>query len=165
MPRGSHTGGDWHTVSDAIWKPHATVAALCENQGRFLLVQEQVNGDIVFNQPAGHLEQGESLIEAVIRETREETQYEFTPTGLLGIYRFMPDDAEDLTYLRFLFCGRVGKQLNGQLDDGIIAAEWMSYEQIKSCQARHRSPMVMQCIDDYLDKTPCSLDLLSPHFN
>ena len=78
-----------------IWKPHATVAAICQKEGRFLLVKESILGQEVFNQPAGHLDPGESLEQAVIRETLEETSYEFTPTGLCGIYRYLPDSGPD----------------------------------------------------------------------
>ena len=152
-------------MSDSIWKPHTTVAAMCEREGKFLLVKEKIAGKIVFNQPAGHLEVHESLLDAVIRETREETLYEFTPSGLLGIYRSIPDDSPDITYIRFLFCGTVGQHRHdGQLDDGIISADWMSYDEVAASREQHRSPLVLQCIDDYLDKKPYSLKVLSPEF-
>ena len=148
-------------MPDSIWKPHTTVAAIAERDGKFLLVKEKVNGGILFNQPAGHLDPGESLIDAVIRETLEETQYEFTPEKLQGIYRLVVNEDFDTTYIRFLFRGKIGSNLNGKLDDGIISAEWMSYDEIESCREHHRSPLVMQCIDDYLNNEPYPLDILS----
>ena len=151
-------------MADTIWKPHTTVAAITERDGKFLLVKEKVNGRIVFNQPAGHLDPGESLTEAVIRETIEETQYEFTPTGLQGIYRLVPDLNSDLTYIRFLFRGITGNNLRGNLDEGIISAEWMSYDEIQSCREHHRSPLVLQCIEDYLHKQPYPLDIINHMF-
>ena len=164
MPRDSRTGGEVDGMAEAIWKPHTTVAALCERDGKFLLVREKVENDIVYNQPAGHLDPGESLIEAVIRETLEETRYRFTPRSLLGVYRFQPDEAAQKTYIRFLFRGDVGEQLEGELDQGIIAAEWLSYEQILSCQTQHRSPMVMQGIKDYLNGPGYPLDVMNQEF-
>jgi ADP-ribose pyrophosphatase YjhB (NUDIX family) len=151
-------------MSEAVWKPHTTVAALCERDGKFLLVKEKVGNKIVFNQPAGHLEPNESLLEAVARETLEETQYEFTPTGLLGIYRSIPEDTPEITYLRFLFVGKAGRCFDGQLDDGIISAHWMSYDEIVTCREQHRSPLVLHCVDDYLHKNPVSLEILIPDF-
>jgi len=151
-------------VADLIWKPHTTVAAMVERDGKFLLVKEMVKGEIVFNQPAGHLNPGESLIEAVVRETLEETQYEFTPTGLQGIYRLVPDKNSNTTYIRYLFRGNIGKNFNGRLDDGIISAEWMGYEEIQSCREQHRSPLVLQCIEDYLHKQPYPLDIIDHMF-
>jgi 8-oxo-dGTP pyrophosphatase MutT (NUDIX family) len=151
-------------VTDDVWKPHTTVAAMAERDGNFLLVKELVNGVCVYNQPAGHLEPGESLLEAVVRETLEETQFEFTPTGLQGIYRFVPESFSDTSYIRLLFRGTVGENLNGVLDKGIISAEWMSYEEIKACADQHRSPLVLQCVEDYLYEPPCPLDLISRKF-
>ncbi len=148
-------------MADSIWKPHVTVAAVIERQGKFLLVRERVNNRIVLNQPAGHLEAGESLIDAVVRETMEETQYGFTPTGLIGIYRSIPEESPEITYLRFLFCGNIGEHFDGELDRGIIAAEWLSQDEIKSSLTQHRSPLVMQCIDDYLNKPPYSIGVFS----
>jgi ADP-ribose pyrophosphatase YjhB (NUDIX family) len=151
-------------MPETVWKPHTTVAAMCERDAKFLLVKEKVGNKIVFNQPAGHLEPNESLINAVVRETLEETQYEFTPTGLLGIYRSIPEDAPEITYLRYLFIGQVGRRLDGRLDNGIISAHWMSYDEIVACRAQHRSPLVLHCVDDYLHKEPVSLEILPPEF-
>ncbi len=151
-------------MTDPDWKPHTTVAAIAERNGKFLLVKEKVKGEIVFNQPAGHLNPGESLVEAVIRETLEETQYDFTPTGLQGIYRLVPEQNSNSTYIRYSFRGKTGTNHNGRLDDGIISAEWMSYDEIQSCREYHRSPLVMQSIDDYLHRQPCPLDIFIPKF-
>ena len=151
-------------MTDSIWKPHTTVAAIAERDNKFLLVREKVNGEIVFNQPAGHLNPGESLIDAVIRETLEETRYQFTPEKLQGIYRLVINDNPESTYIRFLFRGKIGGNPGGKLDQGIISVEWMSYEEIQSCREQHRSPLVIQCIDDYLNNEPFSLDILSQNF-
>lgn len=149
----------------SVWKPHTTVAAMCCHEGRFLLVKEKVAGKNVFNQPAGHLEANESLLDAVIRETLEETQYDFTPSGLLGIYRSIPQVSPDITYIRFLFCGTVGpKPYDVPLDEGIISAEWMSYDEVIATKEQHRSPLVLQCIEDYLYKSPFSLEVISSEF-
>jgi 8-oxo-dGTP pyrophosphatase MutT (NUDIX family) len=151
-------------VVEAVWKPHATVASICELDGRYLLVREEVDGCIVYNQPAGHLEPGESLIDAVIRETLEETRYPFKPLALQGVYRFQPRVGSDTTYLRFGFRGEVGARLAGELDQGIIAAEWLSYDEVVASRAQHRSPMVLQCIDDYRDGPGYPLDVISRAF-
>ncbi len=151
-------------MTESIWKPHTTVAAMVEQNGKFLLVKEMAKGEVVYNQPAGHLEPGESILDAVVRETLEETQYEFTPNALQGIYRFVPDSSRDSSYIRFLFRGTVGDTYNGALDEGIISVEWMSYEEIRACRQQHRSPLVLQCVEDYLYKSPCPLDLISQEF-
>jgi len=151
-------------MAETVWKPRTTVAAICERGGKFLLVRESVNGDIVYNQPAGHLDPDETLLQAVVRETLEETRYRFKPTALQGIYRFKPDPVADKTYIRFLFRGEVGERLDGPLDDGIIAAEWLSHEQVCACRPQHRSPMVLQCIDDFLEGPGYPLDVISQDF-
>ncbi len=151
-------------MDEVIWKPHATVAALCERDGKFLLVRENVHDRIVLNQPAGHLDPGETLLEAVIRETLEETRYEFVPQALQGVYRFQPDESSTQTYLRFLFRGEVGDLLEGDLDQGIVAAEWLTYEQVLSCREQHRCPMVLQCIEDFRLGPGYPLDVISQEF-
>lgn len=151
-------------VSEVSWKPHATVASICEHDGRYLLVREEIDGQIVYNQPAGHLEPGESLIDAVVRETLEETRYPFTPVALQGIYRFQPHSSSDMTYLRFGFRGEAGERLAGDLDTGIIAAEWLNYDEVLACRAQHRSPMVLECIDDYRQGPGYPLDVISRAF-
>ena len=151
-------------MAENIWKPHTTVAALCERDGRFLLVKERVDSNIVYNQPAGHLDPGETLLQAVVRETLEETRYRFRPTALQGIYRYRPDEHADMTFIRFLFRGEVDAQVEGQLDDGIIAAEWLSYEEVLDSRAQHRSPMVLQCIEDFSKGPGYPLDIISRDF-
>ena len=144
-----------------IWKPHVTVAAVIERAGCFLLVEEQTNEGVRFNQPAGHLEAGEALCAAVVRETLEETGHDFIPEALVGVYQWRKADS-DLAYLRFAFTGRVaGHDAQRALDEGIIAAHWLKLEEIRARQAEHRSPMVMRCIDDYLAGRRCSLELLT----
>jgi 8-oxo-dGTP pyrophosphatase MutT (NUDIX family) len=133
-----------------IWKPNVTVAAVIERDARFLLVEEDTDHGRLFNQPAGHLEPGESLVEAVARETLEETAYSFRPTALLGVYQYRYD-AGDVTYLRFAFTGDItGHASDRTLDAGIVRAVWLSHEEIRREAGRHRSPLVMRCIDDYL---------------
>lgn len=144
-----------------IWKPHATVAAVIEQDGRYLVVEEKSDGLIVFNQPAGHLEPDESLIEAVIRETREETAWCFHPEAITGIYRWKQPNTER-TFLRVSFCGHVDDLDSEQtLDDGIIRAVWMSREQLIENQQQLRSPLVLRCIDDYLANNRYPLELLT----
>jgi 8-oxo-dGTP pyrophosphatase MutT (NUDIX family) len=133
-----------------IWKPHVTVAALVERDGRFLLVEEETAEGVRFNQPAGHLEDGESLVAACIREVLEETAYEFTPTELVGIYQW-PRPQGDLTYLRFAFAGKVGASDTARrLDNGILRAVWLTLAEIEACREKHRSPLVLQCVQDFL---------------
>ena len=131
-----------------IWKPNVTVAAVVARDGKFLLVEEETDEGLAFNQPAGHLERGESLVDAVIRETREETAYDFQPTHLVGIYHWQ-HPSKDLTYLRFAFAGELrGYDPDRRLDTGIIAARWLSFDEVVAVQERHRSPLVRRCIDD-----------------
>jgi 8-oxo-dGTP pyrophosphatase MutT (NUDIX family) len=132
------------------WNPEVTVAAVVERDGRFLVVEERVSGRLVLNQPAGHLEDRETLIEAAIRETREETAWRFTPDALIGTYLWRNPE-NDRTFLRFAFCGTVDDHAAGQaLDEGIVRAVWMSHEQLLAQPGRLRSPLVLRCIDDYL---------------
>ncbi len=133
------------------WMPHATVAAIVEDNGKFLLVEETTDRGNRFNQPAGHLEDNESLIEAVIRETLEETAYTFKPEALLGIYHWKHEH-NNTTYLRFAYIGSViNRQPNLALDEGIICAVWMTIDEIRSNAALMRSPQVLTCIEDYLN--------------
>jgi 8-oxo-dGTP pyrophosphatase MutT (NUDIX family) len=138
----------------ARWKPAVTVAAFIEQDGRFLLVEEQTPEGLRLNNPAGHLDPGESLIEATVREVLEETACVFTPTALLGIYmsRFIRSQRnEDVTYLRFSFCGTVGAPEPGRaLDHGIVRTVWMTPAEIRAAADRHRSPALQHGIDQYL---------------
>ncbi len=151
-------------MTEAIWKPHTTVASICERDGKFLLVKENADGRVVYNQPAGHLDPGETLVNAVIRETLEETRYPFEPRALQGVYRYSPIPSEQRAYIRFLFRGEVGKRIDGELDAGIIAAEWLSYDEVLACREQHRSPMVLQGIVDFLEGHGYPLGVISREF-
>jgi 8-oxo-dGTP pyrophosphatase MutT (NUDIX family) len=141
------------------WKPHVTVAAVVENDGRFLMVEEEVEGRVVYNQPAGHLEQGESLIEAVVREAREETGWHIRPTAVVGVHQWTSPSAR--TFLRVCFAGSaLGHDATRTLDAGIRAALWLTRAEIIARSGALRSPMVRQCIDDYLAGKRYPLDLL-----
>ena len=149
-----------------FWKPSVTVAAIIEREGRFLLVEEETSDGIRFNQPAGHLDQGDTLIDAVGREALEETAFDFTPQSLVGIYmsRYVSSrTGEEVTYLRFAFAGLLGIRHDRPLDEGILRAVWMTREELLACQEKHRSPLVMQCIDDYLLGKRSPLSLLFTH--
>lgn len=132
------------------WNPEVTVAAIVERDKRFLMVEERIAGRLVLNQPAGHLEDGESLIDAVIRETREETAWRLEPRALVGIYLWRnPQDGR--SFLRFAFCGTVDDHQPAQpLDTGIVRAVWLSHEQLRAQESRLRSPLVLRCLEDYL---------------
>jgi ADP-ribose pyrophosphatase YjhB (NUDIX family) len=145
-----------------VWKPNVTVAAVIEKDGKFLLVEEdQGLSETVFNQPAGHLDEGESLIHAAIRETLEETAYDFTPSAIIGIYRWI-EPKSATTYLRVCFTGEVTvHDPNLELDDGIIAARWLTLDEINALTPRLRSPLVRRCIDDYLAGRRYPLALLA----
>lgn len=141
------------------WKPHVTVAAVVEQDGCFLLVEEQTTDGILYNQPAGHLEEGESLLDAVIRETLEESARHFTPTALVGIYQYRKPGSP-VTYLRFAFTGKISAPENRPLDTGILRALWMPATEIRACTGRHRSPLLMQCVEDYIAGRRYPLQLL-----
>ena len=143
-----------------VWKPNVTVAAIVEQAGRFLFVEEQADDRLVLNQPAGHLEPGESLETAVVRETLEETAHYFRPAGLVGVYRW-PHPSRDITYLRFAFYGTADGPAPGRvLDAGIIQALWLTPEELEAQAHRHRSPQVRLCVHDYLRGQRFPLDLL-----
>ena len=144
-----------------IWKPHVTVAAIIEHEGNFLLVEEHTSQGLLFNQPAGHLEPDESLIEGVVREALEESARDFEPQFLIGIYRWH-SQASETTYLRFAFGGRVTRHYPERLlDEGIVHAVWMSPEDIRATQARHRSPLILRCVEDYLAGKRYPLEILT----
>lgn len=143
-----------------VWKPNVTVAALIERDGKFLLVEEETEDGLRFNQPAGHLDEGESLVVACAREALEETAWGFTPTVLVGIYLW-PRPQGDITYLRFAFAGELGEHHEGrELDAGIRRAVWMTPDEIGAVEPRHRSPLVRQCVRDYLAGRRYPLELL-----
>ncbi|MDA0237743.1 MAG: NUDIX hydrolase [Proteobacteria bacterium] len=134
-----------------VWKPNVTVAAIAERNGRFLLVEENTSEGVKLNQPAGHLEAGETLIEAIKREVLEETAFSFEPKFTTGI-RLWKKTPNDLTYLRISFSGDVGEFFPQRtLDIGIIRPVWLTLEEIKDAADKLRSPLVLSCITDYLD--------------
>lgn len=144
-----------------IWKPHVTVAALIESEGRFLMVQELISGRSVYNQPAGHLEDGETLIDAVIRETREETAWEFEPESLVGIYQWRHPEKQK-TFIRTTFSGKgLQHDPGSELDACIEQTLWLTVNEIRNQHDRLRSPMVLQSIEDYLAGCRYPLTLLS----
>lgn len=146
-----------------IWKPNVTVAAVVEQDGRFLVVEEETDDGLRFNQPAGHLEEGESLVSAAAREALEETAHHFRPEFLVGIYQWRKPDS-DLTYLRFAFGGSLtGFDAARQLDTGIVRAVWLSLEELQANRARHRSPLILQCCEDYLAGRRYPLELIRHH--
>jgi 8-oxo-dGTP pyrophosphatase MutT (NUDIX family) len=137
-----------------------TVAAVVEQDGRFLLVEEQADGGLKLNQPAGHLEPGESLVHGAAREALEESGYRFTPQALLGVYRWRRPGG--ITYIRFAFCGSItGPEPGHRLDEGIVRVLWLAPDALRMEQTRHRSPLVMRCVDDYLAGKRYPLDLLA----
>ena len=145
------------------FKPSVTVAAVIAKDfggvQKFLLVEEDTRDGLRLNNPAGHLDPGESLADGCARETLEETAYHFAPTAIVGVYmsRFQraqadaPDGQEDITYLRFAFCGELGAHVEGQpLDVGIVRAVWLTADEIRACVDLHRSPLLLTCMEDYL---------------
>ena len=150
----------------SIWKPSVTVAAMIERNQRFLLVEEQTAEGIKLNQPAGHLDPGESLVDAAAREALEETAHQFIPDALVGVYlsRYQSSRMnEDVTYLRFAFTGSLGVLHDRPLDEGILRAVWMSHEEIIATQDRHRSPLVLKCVEDFLAGQRFPLSIIHTH--
>ena len=144
-----------------VWKPHVTVAAVVYRDGKFLLVEEETEAGLAFNQPAGHLEEDEPLVDAVVRETLEETAYHFRPTHVVGVYHWKHPTKEDTTYLRFAFGGELlGFEPDRKLDDGNVAARWLTLDEVRATQARHRSPLILRCCEDLLAGKRYPLDLL-----
>jgi 8-oxo-dGTP pyrophosphatase MutT (NUDIX family) len=144
-----------------IWKPNVTVAAVIEQHGKFLLVEEHTSQGLLLNQPAGHLEANESLLAAVARETLEESAYTFEPQHLLGIYRWHAPSS-DTTYLRFAFTGSIlAHHPERALDEGIVRAFWMTPDEIRTSTSRHRSPLILRCVEDYLSGKRYPLELIT----
>jgi ADP-ribose pyrophosphatase YjhB (NUDIX family) len=161
-----------------VWKPNVTVAAVLEQDGKFLLVEEQTERGILFNQPAGHWEPDETLTAGAAREVLEESAYEFEPRQLLGIYLWHAPKAGNplsanadveltppgsgITYLRFAFAGRtLAHHPERALDEGIIRAVWMTPDEIRANRERHRSPLVLRCLEDYLAGKRYPLDIIT----
>lgn len=133
-----------------VYLPDVTVAALVLHEGRLLLVEEDVRGEIVINQPAGHLEPDESLVDAMVRECREETGWTVEPTGLVGIYQWIDPDSRR-QYLRVAFAAHaVAHDPQAPLDTGILHALWLTPQALRECRPRHRSPMVLRVAEDFL---------------
>ena len=148
------------------WKPNVTVAAIIEREGKFLLIEEETSEGVRLNQPAGHLDPMETLQQAVVREVMEETAHDFTPEALVGVYmsRYVSKRrGTDVTYLRFTFCGKAGASYERPLDHGILRTLWMTRDEMAACQERHRSPLMLQCVDDYLAGKRAPLELLHTH--
>ena len=156
------------------FKPSVTVAAVITKDfdgiQKFLLVEEETRDGLKLNNPAGHLDPGESLLQACSRETLEETAFDFTPTEVVGVYmsRFQrasatePSGEEDITYLRVAFCGELGAHQAGRaLDEGIVRAIWLTADEIRGCVEQHRSPLLLKCVEDYLAGKRFSLDLIA----
>jgi phosphatase NudJ len=147
-------------TTDIRWSPSVTVAAVIERDGRYLMVEETTPEGLRLNQPAGHLDPGESLLAAVQREALEETACHFSPQALLGVYlaRFRRAGM-DVTYLRFAYLGRAGEPEPGrELDQPIVRTLWLTADQVRERSAEHRSPLVMRCIDDHLAGRRLPLD-------
>ncbi len=143
-----------------IWKPNVVVAAIIERDGKFLMVEEMADGALVLNQPAGHLDEGESLVAAAVRETLEETAWHFTPEALLGVYRW-PHPTKGITYIRFAFIGQVtSHDAERSLDHEIVRTLWLTSDEIRAERSRHRSPQVERCLNDYLAGQRYPLELL-----
>ncbi|KQP12177.1 NUDIX hydrolase [Pseudorhodoferax sp. Leaf267] len=146
------------------WKPSVTVAAVIEREGRFLLVEEETPEGLRLNNPAGHLDPGESPLAGCVRETLEETAHPFQPTALVGVYlaRFVREaTGEDVTYLRFAFCGAVGApEADRALDQGIVRTLWLTPDEVRASADRHRSPLLLRCMEDYLAGRRYPLDLV-----
>jgi len=146
-----------------IWRPDVTVACVVPQQGKFLLVEENVRGELVLNQPAGHLEPDESLLQAAVREALEETGWSVELTQLVGIYQWANDAGH---FLRFTFAAlALSHDPARELDAGIVRALWLSRDEIAAAQARLRSPMVLRGVDDFLAGKRLPLDALHCLFN
>jgi ADP-ribose pyrophosphatase YjhB (NUDIX family) len=166
--RTSYASDTYHRAMSERWKPSVTVAAVIEREGRFLLVEEDTAEGLKLNNPAGHLEPGESPEEGVLREVLEETTCHFTPSCVVGVYlsRFQrPATGEDVTYLRIAYGGSVGEPDPARaLDEGIVRTLWMTLPELRASRERHRSGLVLTCIEDYLAgrRYPLSLVVADP---
>ncbi|AZD30559.1 NUDIX hydrolase [Pseudomonas chlororaphis] len=144
------------------WQPHITVATIVEDQGRFLFVEEFQDDQAVFNQPAGHLDPDESLLQAAIRETLEETGWDIELTGVVGIYLYTAP-SNGVTYQRVCFAGKpLRHHPDYPLDDGIIGPRWLSRDELLALRPQWRSELIIRCVDDYLAGQLHSLELIRP---
>ena len=145
-----------------IWTPHATVATIIEKDQKFLMVEEDAEGKIVINQPAGHIEANESISDAALRETLEETRWQVKLTHFVGIYTY--EAPNGITYYRFCFAADAVKHHpNLPLDTGIIDAHWLSLEMIRQQSERWRSPLVIRCLEDYANGQRMPLSIIYEH--
>jgi 8-oxo-dGTP pyrophosphatase MutT (NUDIX family) len=148
-------------MTDMVWKPDVTVAAVVERDGHYLVIEERAQGRIVLNQPAGHLESGESFVDAVERETLEETGWRFRADAITGIYLWRTPQGTR-TFLRVAFCGALDWHEPARpLDRGIVGVRWLTREQLAASGPRLRSPLVLQCIDDHRAGVRYPLTLIS----
>lgn len=143
-----------------IWKPDVTVAAIVEHEGRFLFIEERVRGRLVLNQPAGHLEAGESLIDALVRETLEESGWQVAPSGLVGIYLWT-SPVDGVSFMRVTLAATpVRHEPARTLDQGIERALWLGPDELAAYPVPHRSPMVLHSLRDYLSNGAGPMDRL-----
>lgn len=142
-----------------IWTPHATVAVIVEKDGKYLMVEEVSHGETVFNQPAGHVEEGESILDAATRETIEETGWKVKLESFIGLYTYKAP-SNGVTYYRMCFAASAIEKITDQLDKDIISEHWLSYDEIINLKHQLRSPLVKKCIDDFRDKKYYPLSLI-----
>ena len=142
-----------------IWTPHATVAVVVEKDDKYLLVEEICHGKTVFNQPAGHVDEGESILNAAIRETMEETGWEVKLDAFIGLYTYKAP-SNGITYYRMCFAATAIRKITDQLDTGIISEHWLSYDEVVNLKSQLRSPLVKKCIDDFRDNIRYPLSLI-----
>ncbi|HMN57891.1 MAG TPA: NUDIX hydrolase [Ottowia sp.] len=153
-------------MSKPRWRPRVTVAAVIEQDGRYLLVEENTADGLRLNTPAGHLEPGESPQDGAVREALEETARVFTPSALLGVYLAASPDAQGqpTTWLRITYCGTAGEPQPGRaLDAGIVRTLWLTPEELRASAVRHRSPLVLRCVEDHLRGQRFGLDAVQAH--
>lgn len=145
------------------WTPHATVATIVEKDGKFLFVEELADGARVINQPAGHIEDNESIAQAALRETLEETGWHVELKHLVGIYTYRAPH-NGVTYYRFCFACKALTAVEGYaLDTDILSAQWLSYDEVAAKAEMHRSPLLMKCLDDYLAGKQAPMDFIYEH--
>lgn len=143
-----------------IWTPHATVAVVVEKEGRYLLVKELSNGDVVYNQPAGHIEEDESIFDAAIRETLEESGWEVELKSITGLYTYKAP-SNGVTYYRICFEAKAIRKVTDALDSDILSEHWFSYDEINQLENKLRSPLVKTCIDDFRSNKRYPLSLIN----
>ena len=142
-----------------IWTPHATTAVVVEKDGKYLLVEETCHGETVFNQPAGHVEENESILNAAIRETLEETGWKVKLDAFIGLYTYKAP-SNGVTYYRMCFAATAVQKITDQLDTGIISEHWLSYDEVVNLSDQLRSPLVKKCIDDFRNNEHYPLSII-----